>query len=150
MRCNCVSPGGIRDAQPDSFVKQLREPHALCAGWDARQDVVGATVFLASDAASYITGHNLVVDGGWTAAMSAEVPDRVLVVGSGSIAARHVRNLLGLGVSEVLVVTRRDLSVDSRLPGRAYHRAPDLPEDCPRSRSSPTTRIAMCPPLWTW
>lgn len=43
--------------------------------------------------------------------MSAiQVPDRVLVVGSGSIAQRHVRNLLAMGVGEVLVQTARDVT----------------------------------------
>ena len=64
--------------------------------------------------------------------MSCAIPDRVLVVGSGSIAARHVRNLLGLGVSEVLVVTRRDLSSAPDFQDGRISVAPDLPEDCPR------------------
>lgn len=42
--------------------------------------------------------------------MSTAVPQRVLVVGSGSIAQRHVRNLLAMGVGEVVVVTARDVS----------------------------------------
>ena len=66
VRCNCVSPGGIRDAQPDSFVKSYEGLTPL-RRMGRPEDVVGATVFLASDAAGYITGHNLVVDGGWTA-----------------------------------------------------------------------------------
>ena len=66
VRCNCVSPGGIRDAQPESFVKSYEGLTPL-RRMGRPEDVVGATVFLASDAAGYITGHNLVVDGGWTA-----------------------------------------------------------------------------------
>lgn len=64
--------------------------------------------------------------------MNIEVPDRVIVVGSGSIAARHVRNLLALGVSEVAVVTRRDLSSVPAFQDERIAVAGDLPADCPK------------------
>jgi NAD(P)-dependent dehydrogenase (short-subunit alcohol dehydrogenase family) len=66
VRCNCISPGGIEDGQPRSFVEQYEALTPL-GRMGRPEDVVGATVFLASGAARYITGHNLVVDGGWTA-----------------------------------------------------------------------------------
>lgn len=66
VRCNCVSPGGIEDGQPESFVRKYEELTPL-RRMGVPEDVVGAVVFLASDAASYVTGQNLVVDGGWTA-----------------------------------------------------------------------------------
>jgi predicted dehydrogenase len=64
--------------------------------------------------------------------MNIEVPGRVLVVGSGSIAARHVRNLLALGAREVILQTRRDVS---SVPGFKDERITvtrDLPDDCPK------------------
>lgn len=65
IRVNCVSPGGIENGQPDSFIKAYCERVPL-KRMGKPQDIVGAVVFLLSDAAGYITGQNLLVDGGWT------------------------------------------------------------------------------------
>ena len=67
IRVNCISPGGLaHPGENEEFVKRYsqRVPLGRKAGLD---EINGAVVFLASDEASYITGHNLIVDGGWTA-----------------------------------------------------------------------------------
>ena len=67
IRVNCVSPGAFpKSTAPREFVARLEEQIPL--GRIGRpSELVGAFLFLLSDASSYVTGHNLVVDGGWTA-----------------------------------------------------------------------------------
>jgi NAD(P)-dependent dehydrogenase (short-subunit alcohol dehydrogenase family) len=70
VRFNCVTPGpfpspGIQQSQP-AFVTGLADKTML-ARIGQNREIVGPTLFLLSDAASFVTGHSLVVDGGWTA-----------------------------------------------------------------------------------
>ena len=64
VRVNCVSPGGIFNNQNDVFVKQY-ENKVPMGRLGKPKEVAGPVSFLLSDESSYITGHNLMVDGGW-------------------------------------------------------------------------------------
>ncbi len=66
IRVNCISPGGFQTDQPDIFIENYAK-QSLLGRMATDDDINGAAVFLASDASAYITGHNLMVDGGWTA-----------------------------------------------------------------------------------
>lgn len=65
IRVNCVSPGGIFDNQNELFVNNFANKTPL-KRMGMPSDVAPSVSFLLSDEAKYITGHNLVVDGGWS------------------------------------------------------------------------------------
>jgi NAD(P)-dependent dehydrogenase (short-subunit alcohol dehydrogenase family) len=63
IRVNAISPGGVFAGQPEEFTAKLHQliPMGRMAHKDEYQ---GAILFLCSDASSYMTGQNLIVDGG--------------------------------------------------------------------------------------
>jgi NAD(P)-dependent dehydrogenase (short-subunit alcohol dehydrogenase family) len=65
IRVNCVSPGGIFDNQHPSFVSRY-EAKVPIGRMGNPDDISPAVSFLLSNESKYITGHNLMVDGGWT------------------------------------------------------------------------------------
>lgn len=70
IRANCISPGGYGPGVMESFghnefVENYKRLTPL-GRFANEEDIKGPIVFLASEASSYVTGHNLLVDGGWT------------------------------------------------------------------------------------
>jgi NAD(P)-dependent dehydrogenase (short-subunit alcohol dehydrogenase family) len=65
VRVNTVSPGGIRRSQPESFIDKYEAKTPL-GRMGTEEDFVGIIGYLASDLSSYVTGQNILVDGGWS------------------------------------------------------------------------------------
>lgn len=66
IRVNCVTPGGIFDNQVENFVKKY-SAKTMLGRMAEKNEVSGTILYLASDLSSYVTGTNLIVDGGLTA-----------------------------------------------------------------------------------
>ena len=64
IRVNCISPGGIFRDQPKKFVKAYIKKTSI-KRMAKEDDLMGVFAFLASDASAYVTGQNIIVDGGW-------------------------------------------------------------------------------------
>ncbi len=66
VRVNAVSPGGIFDGQNETFVNNYNDKVPM-GRMGLPEEISPTVAFLLSDDASYITGQNLIIDGGWTA-----------------------------------------------------------------------------------
>lgn len=67
VRVNALSPGGLDEPTIPAKTREFYEARCPMGRFATEDDVKGALVFLASDASRYVTGQNLIVDGGWTA-----------------------------------------------------------------------------------
>ena len=72
IRVNNIVPGYIHTAMTeksysDNKLNRERVSRMIIPRWGKPQDFIGAAIYLASDASSYVTGTDLIVDGGWTA-----------------------------------------------------------------------------------
>jgi gluconate 5-dehydrogenase len=72
IRVNALAPGYIHTemtakSYADPQAHERRRRHTCLGRWGNVEDLVGAAIFLASNASAYMTGQDLVVDGGWTA-----------------------------------------------------------------------------------
>ena len=65
IRVNAISPGGVINGQPQEFLDRYKEKCPMGRLAD-REELMGPLAFLLSEASSYVTGHNLIVDGGFT------------------------------------------------------------------------------------
>tara|TARA_Y100001970_G_scaffold2704_1_gene3184 strand:+ start:36057 stop:36914 length:858 start_codon:yes stop_codon:yes gene_type:complete len=65
VRVNCISPAGVFRGHDDSFVKKLSEQIPM-GRMALPGEFKGAIIYLCSDASSFVTGHNLLIDGGRT------------------------------------------------------------------------------------
>jgi len=65
VRVNAISPGGVWRSQPEAFHERYKA-RAPLGRMAVEEDFKGAVAYLASDLSAYVTGHNLVVDGGWS------------------------------------------------------------------------------------
>ena len=65
VRCNALSPGGIFDNQPESFLNRYKSHCGLKGMLDA-EDIAGSLIYLLSDASRFVTGQNLIVDDGYS------------------------------------------------------------------------------------
>jgi NAD(P)-dependent dehydrogenase (short-subunit alcohol dehydrogenase family) len=65
IRVDCVSPGGIKSSQDSNFILRYEQRGPLMR-MGKPEDIAPPVTFLLSDGAFYITGQNIVVDGGWT------------------------------------------------------------------------------------
>lgn len=67
VRVNCLSPGSFpAERAPREMVERLCTKRPM-GRMGLPYELKGAALFLASDASSYVTGQNIIVDGGWTA-----------------------------------------------------------------------------------
>lgn len=66
IRVNCISPGGIARNQPEVFQERYIERTPM-RRMGHEEDFKGAVAYFASDLSAWVTGQNLMVDGGWTA-----------------------------------------------------------------------------------